>query len=345
MEIAMSTENRSQCVGKTCLLLLLFMFYSFLQTAVVQAGETVHIGILSANQTRNDTINGFEAGMAGHAGNSGAAYLYKRYEAEGDRSKLAGLAAELIAEKPDLAIAAGGIEADALKLAAKGTGIPVVFLAVSSAVDRGLVANMRTPGGSLTGVDTNDTALVEKRLWYIQKLLPTAKRVLCFHIPGITPSTASIELARKVAPQLGLELQVLEVANKEAVAAAAATIKRANTDVILLLPVAPIDAMVNSVLLPLSRQERIPIMGNNQQSIERGAFAAYGSSRYRCGEQAARLAIKILNGASPATLPAETPSTLELILNRHLVGELDLKLSKRSWRMADKVVDLKLKPE
>lgn len=324
------------------LTLLLAVLCVLLQPLAAVAGETVHIGILLAYDTRLSTVEGFQEEMAEHTASTGATLRYVIRNAQGDRSLLAGLASELIAARPALAIAAGGIEADALKVASAGSGVPVIFLAVSSAVERGLIASMQAPGGNLTGIDTNDTALVEKRLWYLQKLLPQARRVLCFNVPDIAPSAASVVLARKFAAEVGIELQVVDVTSKEQVRDVAATIRRAQTDAILLLPVAITDAVLKEVLLPLSRREGIPIMGYNEESIENGAFAAYGGSRRACGAQAARIAIMVKHGVAPGVLPAETPSDLSLTINRRLVEELGLQLSERSWRLAARVVDLKL---
>jgi putative ABC transport system substrate-binding protein len=319
---------------------LLFLLGVLLFPTPARAEQAWKIGVLMANDTRLDTFEGFKTAMAEHAAGSGATHAYTVKNAKGDRSVLAGLAAEIIAAKPDLAVAAGGIEADALKVASAGTGIPVIFLAVSSAQERGLVASMQNPGGNITGIDTNDTVLVEKRLWYISKLLPKARTVLCFNIPTIAPSAASIALARKIAPQLGLQLKVIDVASKEEVAPAAAALHSGDADVILLLPVAPIDATIKETLLPLSRRAQIPIMGYNEESIDLGAFAAYGSSRNACGAQAAQMAIKVLHGIPPGDLPVETPSTLTLTINRKMTEELGLKLSKRSWNLASTVVNL-----
>lgn len=306
----------------------------------VRAGSSVRIGILMSGENRQLPVQGFQEGMAEHAARESAKLVYDIKNAAGANDRLDALAAEIVAAKPDIAIAAGGIEADALKKATVASKLPIIFLGVSSSVERGLIASMVRPGGNLTGVDTNDPALTEKRLWYITKLLPQARRVVCFNVPTNKPSVESTDIARRLAPKLGLDLRVINVASKEDIGKAAASLSRQNTDVILLLPVAMVDQTVKGVLLPVSLQQQIPIMGYNQGGIDSGAFAAYGGSRFQTGKQAARLAIKVLHGEDPAGVPAETPMSLELTINRRMVERLGLKISPRIWRLADVVADI-----
>lgn len=308
--------------------------------ASAHAARTVRIGILMAGDNRQLPVQGFQAAMAEHAATGDATLIFDIKNAAGANDQLARLAGELVSGRPDIAIAAGGVEADALKAATAGSKLPVVFLGVSSAVERGLIDSMALPGGNLTGVDTNDSLLTEKRLWYITKILPQARKVVCFNVPTNTPSAQSTAIARRIAPQLGLSLGVIDVATKEDVSRAAAALAKKDADVILLLPVAMIDQLLKGVLLPLSVQQGIPIMGYNQWTVEQGAFAAYGASRLETGKQAARLAIKILHGSDPAVLPTEVPQRLELTVNRRMAERLGLKLSDRIWRLADVVADI-----
>ena len=246
----------------------------------------------------------------------------------------------MIAAQPDVAVAGGGVEADALKEAAAGTSIPVVFLAVTAAVDRGLAGEMRLPGGNLTGIETNDAQLNGKRLWYIKKFLPEARRITVFHVPSIGASVESLKAAQQAAAELGLELTVLAGENGEDLVRAAGGITPENTDAVLLFPVATIDKIQEEALLPLSLEKKIPIMGYYSGSLKRGAFAFYAGSRYEMGRQAVHLVHKILTGEDPAAIPIETPEKIDLIINRWMVNQLGLQLPDRAWRMADDIVEI-----
>lgn len=324
---------------KLCAVIFSVLFSSLIWVSGCLA-QQYRVGLLMAGDNRADPVKGFQEGLNEITQPDNIQIVYNIKNASGDRSQLKRLAAEIVASSPDIAIAAGGIEADALNEATHGNKIPVVFLAAASAVERGLVASMTKPGGNITGVDTNDTALTAKRLWYISKMLPEAKKILCLNIPSITPSVESSAIAREAGEKLGMEIQIIDVSSRDDVAEKIAGVSRQNTDLILLLPVAPTDQAVKTTLLPLSLSQKIPIMGYNQGSLNSGAFAAYGSSRFETGKQAARLTVKILRGANPALLPVESPDGLNLTINRLLVNRLGLKLTTRVWKLANSVIEL-----
>ena len=72
-------------------------------------------------------------------------------EAEGNPDRLSQLAAELVAQKPDVIITAGPQPIAAVKNAT--TTIPIVMAIVSDPVTYGFVDSLSQPGGNLTGHD------------------------------------------------------------------------------------------------------------------------------------------------------------------------------------------------
>ncbi|WP_278186447.1 ABC transporter substrate-binding protein [Desulfobacter hydrogenophilus] len=296
--------------------------------------------MLVDSDIRQNEVNGLKHALGDHAVKGNHSFIYKVKDAGGDRTKLPGLAAEIIAEKPDIAVAGGGIEADALHAASASTRTPVIFMSCASSVDRGIVAGMASSENNLTGIDTNDTQLTAKRLWFIRKMLPDARKVFCFHVPSIAPSVNSLAVAKKAASKLGLEVATAEVETEADIRRATAALSKSNVDVILLLPAAPVHGAMGTIIFPKALAERIPIFGYGEDSMKKGAFATYSGSRYAIGQQTARLVHKIVNGIAPRDIPVETPEKLELVINRDLVDKLGLKLSKRVWRMADKIVDI-----
>jgi putative ABC transport system substrate-binding protein len=318
---------------------LFLMFCLLICLPAPGPARTIHISILKVSHIRDKPVAGLKAGLDSY-GEGSYNFSFDIKDAHGDRTMLPGLAREIVAGRPDIAVAAGGVEADALHDASAGTGVPVVFLSVSSAVERQIVASMMSSGNNLTGIDTGDTHLTAKRLWYVKKLLPDAKKVLTFHVPSIVPSVESVDIAQRTAEQLGLTLTVMEVETVDDIKAAVKTLSSTTADVILQLPVATTDRATLPVIFPKALAEKIPIFGYSASSLESGCFASYSGSRFENGRQAARLVYKIINGIEPAHIPVETPEKLELIINRALVSQLGLQLPGRAWHMADTIVDL-----
>lgn len=208
-------SDRKQCldwiISGVCVIFCLFF------TVPVMAAP-YRVAVLMLGEVRAEPVAGLQDGLEalGYAEKSGVVYEIKN--AGGRRDQLPALADEIVKSRPDVAAAAGGVEADALKVASSGSNLPVVFLAVASAVDRGLVASMERSGNNLTGVDTNDTDLTAKRLWFLKKMLPNVQQILIPFIPDITPSVRAVDVAKAEAPALGLTIRVLEGGSIEEVA-------------------------------------------------------------------------------------------------------------------------------
>jgi putative ABC transport system substrate-binding protein len=300
------------------------------------------IGVLLSGDIRLEAFSGLKDGLRDLGYVEGENVIFEVMNAKGDRSLLPELARSIGDSEPDVAVAGGGIEADALKAATETSDIPVVFLSVSSAVDRGLVASLRSSENNFTGVETNDTPLTAKRLELITQMLPDAQRVLILFVPSITPAVKSVEVAEEAAPRLDVELTLLAVETEPDIRAAAASITADAVDAILLVPAAPVRQFMKELLYPASLAHQIPIVSYNRTDLARGAVMSYAGSRYANGVQAARMVDRLLHGADPADIPVETPQKLELVINRLVVDGLGLELPDEAWNLADEVLEIKV---
>jgi len=301
-----------------------------------QAECPPRIALLIYADFRQNTVLGFQRGM-NDLGYSTA--VYEVYDAHGNQSALDSLAAVIVETSPDLAVAAGGIEADALKLATESTNIPVVFLAAASTVTRGLIESMINPGANLTGIDSWDSELSEKRLEFITLVLPEARRVLVLHVPGIVSSAISLEAVRSKASALGLELIVEEVETTEDIQKVVLNIQRFEADALLLLPSAPVQQDCREIIFPACLQNRIPIFGINCGDLFVGACFSYGNSRYESGYQAALLAHRTLSGTDPSTIPVEALRNPQFRINISTVMLYEsLHIDSVAWDLADTVL-------
>lgn len=329
-----------RCKSSFLLYSLAAIVFSLIFSNHQAQAKTYTIGVLMLGDVRSMPVAGLKEGLKQLGYEEGKNTTFYIMDAENDRSRLTDMAKDIIARKVDVAIAAGGVEADALKHASAGTGLPVVFLAVASAVERGLVKSMSEPGGNITGIDTNDTQLTAKRLAYVRKMFPKAKRILIPSMPSLTPSAKAVEVAQKVAPELGFEIVVLEGSSKDEIKAKAAGISSENIDVIYIGLAAPVWQIEKEVFFPISESQKIPIMGVDRETLMRGALASYACSRYATGVQAARLVKKILEGVAPQNIPVETPDKLEFLINKWVVERLGLELPRKMLNLADEIVNI-----
>src|SRR5215468_5659944 len=103
--------------------------------------------------------------------------------AEGKLERLPALAAELVALKVDVILAAGGTPTALATRQATGT-IPIVFIGVSDPVSGGLVTSLARPGGNVTGLSVQTPELVGKWLELLTQAVPGVSRVAVLWQPG-----------------------------------------------------------------------------------------------------------------------------------------------------------------
>jgi putative tryptophan/tyrosine transport system substrate-binding protein len=84
-------------------------------------------------------------------------------------------AAELVAWRPDVIVAMGGL--DARPVLALSRAIPIVIVTAYDPVGQGFAASLARPGGSVTRTATFATELVPKLLELVHDLMPEAGRV------------------------------------------------------------------------------------------------------------------------------------------------------------------------
>jgi putative ABC transport system substrate-binding protein len=79
-----------------------------------------------------------------------------------------------------------------------------------------------------------------------------------------------------------------------------------------------------SALILASLRRRVPLVGLSTAHVRAGAFAALYSDYADVGAQTAALALKVLQGEAPSSLPIATPRHVGLALNLRTAGHLNL---------------------
>jgi len=104
-------------------------------------------------------------------------------DAQGKLERLPALAAELVALKVDVIVAAAGTLAALAAKQATRT-LPIVFIGVGDPVTSGLVTSLARPGGNVTGLSALSPELVGKWLELLKQAVPGVSRVAVLWQPG-----------------------------------------------------------------------------------------------------------------------------------------------------------------
>jgi putative ABC transport system substrate-binding protein len=254
--------------------------------------------------------------------------------AEGRPERLAGMAADLVRQKVDVIVASSQAPALAAKRAT--TTIPIVMVNTTDPVGAGLVASLARPGGNVTGLSEQLTSEIRaKQLQLLKEMLPRVARVAVLRSPATTVGQREYEAAGQL---FGLRVQLVEVRGGDELGPAFTAMVRDRVDA-LLVPGDTVLFTERQRVAELAREHRLPGIYSLREFTEAGALMSYSA---RSTEQFRRAAVyvdKILRGALPATLPVESPSHYELVINLKTAKALGLTIPPSLLARADQLID------
>jgi putative ABC transport system substrate-binding protein len=253
--------------------------------------------------------------------------------AEGRRERFAEMAADLVRQQVDVIVASSQAPALAAKRAT--TTIPIVMVNATDPVEAGLVASLARPGGNVTGLSQQLTPEIRaKQLQLLKETLPRLARVAVLQSPSTTVGLREYAAAGQV---LEVRVQFVEVRSRDDLGRAFTAMVRDRVDALLV----PGDTFLfteRQRVVELAREHRLPGIYSLREYPEAGGLMSYSA---RLTEQFRRAAVyvdKILRGASPATLPVESPIHYELVINLKTAKTLGLTIPPALLVRADEVI-------
>jgi putative ABC transport system substrate-binding protein len=246
------------------------------------------------------------------------------------------VAAELGRSHCDLVFAPGSeVNLHAAELATRDT--PIVIVANDyDPMGSGHVSNMAHPGGRITGVSQLQAELPAKRLELLRELSPRVRKVA---VLADAATGGQLQVTRAAAHKLGLELVVHEFERiPYDYVAAFSGFARAKAEALVALA-SGFFVPGRRTIIELAFQRRLVSVFNNVVWVELGGLVSYGPNFPASYRRAAEQVAKILNGADPAAMPVEQPSTVEMALNLKTAKALGLTLAQPILLRADRVIE------
>ncbi len=287
------------------------------------------IAILSsgAGPAFDDAIKGIAVGFEGHPAD------FTIEQAANDPAEARALAQKLLADSPDLMITLGA--SAALVASDVNAGCPLVVAGLSNPFGLGLAASEEQHRPDLTGVYSSEP--VEGTINLARELYPALVKLAIIYDPANAESLAYLQQARlaAAAQQLVLAevampaLPLPDTAGRplegnsldEAIVRKVMDAVPADVQLIYL----PRDWMVLDHLSGLSKEAALrglPVVTNDPATIGSGCLAALGDEYVSVGREAARQALSILAGTSPADIPFLAENSVILVVNNEVAGKL-----------------------
>jgi putative ABC transport system substrate-binding protein len=294
-------------------------------------------GLLAGTEVSQDrNLKRFRDGLRELGYTEGSNFRLELRFAEGHPDRLRNLAVELVSLKPDVLFGSPLPPNLALK-EATGT-IPIVMANVADPVGFGLVKSLSRPGGNVTGLANFTDQLASKQLDLMRELMPQVSRLAVLVNVGNPLHVRQLNDTKVAAERLSIELVQFEAQNPVEVEAAISDIAREQLKGLLVPP----DYLFNGLgkrIAELLAEAKIPAIYGFRENVEAGGLLSYGVNIAENFHRAAAFVDKVLKGTSPADLPVEQPTKIELVINLKTAKALGIKISPTLLARADEVIE------
>lgn len=228
-----------------------------------------------------------------------------------DSTQAAARAFQRIAsQKPALVLAIGPLAANTARRTLDAR-VPILFAMVPYYEKYGL------EGPNITGIAL--TSDFRPELSALKSLAPSAKRVGILHDPRF--SAGLVEAAQSAAGPLGLSIVPLAA---DAQAKADKVLAGSKVDALLMVADKTVgNAAVVQELIAFATTQRLPLVGLTPSQVKEGATLALAPSPTAIGQQAGRLANRIIHEkVDPGALAVSQPEGMDLAVNLTAAGKL-----------------------
>ena len=255
--------------------------------------------------------------------------------ANGISDRLAQLAAELVAQNPDLLLAIGGDVIKPLFEASKGS-IPIVGGVSDSPMRAGIAMSLARPGKNFTGITYLTDEMAAKRIELLKEVAPNARRVAEIFNPQHFDD--EVTFARRGAESLGIELTTHPINKVADLDAALNEVSASGTNSLLVIS-SRLTGLVATKIAQYGQERRLPVIASWREFVSNGALLSYGPSRIFEAKRLVGYVQKVLNGAKPGDLPIEQPVKFELVISLKTAKALGLAVPPALLAQADEVIE------
>lgn len=301
-----------------------------------QQSKIYRVGIVREGGPDIAAVEGLKEGLKELGLIEGTNYAIEMRDLQGNESALTTAGQGLERANVDVIYSISTSVTLAVKRATSKT--PIVFAVGSDPVGWGLVETFAKPGGRFTGVYYSTTDLTAKRFEILTQILPALRKVATIYFPSNPLAVQGLKSVREVARQLHVEVLEIPVTSTKELRAKLAAFNPRDADAFFYVN----DAMVRSdaqFIVDTMRVKKVPTMFSFPDIAAQGALAGYGVNFREVGRLSARYVQKILAGASPANLPVETVSRMELVLNAKTARDIGVTIPQAVRLRASEVVE------
>jgi putative ABC transport system substrate-binding protein len=245
------------------------------------------------------------------------------------------LAAEIAALRPAVIVVQGAALGPVSRLSPP---IPVVFVQSGDPVAAGFAESFARPGRNATGISLLALDMIGKRMESLKQIVPNLRRVAFLANPEHPGEHRELAASRAAAEQLRIEVTYHSARNPAELDTALAAVAAARPDAAVLFS----DGLMlgqRQALATFFLKHRIPSATGWARFAESGHLLSYGPNVQAAWRRLAYFVDRMIKGASPADLPIELPTIIEMVVNRRTATAMNLALPLAILLRADRVIE------
>jgi putative ABC transport system substrate-binding protein len=301
------------------------------------AAKLLRIGYLdtSSASIASVRLDRLRAGLRDLGYAEGGNLVIEARWAESRYERLPALAAELLARKLDVIVAAGPAAIQVMREAT--TTLPIVFAASGDPLSFGFVQRLSRPGGNVTGVSSVGADLSYKYLEVLREAIPNLSTVAVLINPGHPGHPAYLRNIQSAARE-AVRILPIQAANAGQIEAAFGVVRQGRAQALIV----PGDGLFFAQaprIAELALRQRLATLFSTREPVQGGGLMSYGPNLGEQFYRAATYVDKILKGAAPGELPVEQPTTFELVINLKTAKAIGLTLRQELLLRADVLIE------
>lgn len=299
-------------------------------------GRMARLGLLSTGQISIDQFRRWglpELAREGFVEGRNLAVVAR--SSDGDAARLAPLAAEILAARPDVVVAVSNPVAHVLR--ARDPNLPIVMgFAGTDPVADGLAASLARPGGSVTGVVMLAEELDLKRLEMLRLAFPEARRF--GFLAGATFVPTRVPAMVAAARRMGVELVPASAGGPDSFGPAFAALRAARVQGLVIASF-PGFSTHAATLADLAREAGLPTICEWRSMAEAGCLMSHGPVNEELRRQVARQVARILRGQAPGGIPMVQADRFETVVNLQVARQIGADLPALVLAAAQEVIE------
>lgn len=297
----------------------------------------LRVAWVSTDQKSSPSPNlaAFRGGMRDLGYVEGRNLAIEAWWGEGSGERVVQMAGEIVRSQPQVIVASGGLAFFALKRA--GVKGPFVFSISADPVEAKAADSFARPGGDATGISLFALVLVGKRMQLLKEALPGIQRLAIIANPQHPGEPKERDAVRIAAQALRLTPRYFPVSSEGELEQALQDVVRGRDEAILAFA----DGFTLGFagrLAAFTMQSRIPVIDGWASFARQGNLMTYGPVIEDVHRRLATFVDKIGKGASPATIPVELPTKVELVINMKTAKALGLTIPNSLLLSADELI-------